>query len=508
MPWRWESTDITGGTGKTKDKYPLWEQVGQHDKSGYDPHNPDTFVNPYEGINPEWTPEQLQQHIDSGKQQLDHQWKMYDLWYNSETEKVKRLLAAGLNPDLLGLETASETSSQPTPLSDAGDLSIQSEQLEIQRDQMLVDTLSQVGGLLSSAGQGLYSLALEQAQIASSVLVGHSTARLQDAQTKSTLVGVSNLQSSLDTMSYEFAHKSAMQDMSIGYKDGMSPNEIAALIKFDGMYHSDKTISDSIARHKRAMVGNIAYANEFLKSRSDSSKSNIEDMALSDYYIPSDSVRKTLKPLMSTAFDMYLTDMYFKTNFNRFQNQILSGVSVDKIYNTINQEFALRYDNAFYEQKIVPNRFSALGAQYDADRELNKDKFGYYSTRNYYSAGSQLGITSIDIDDNLAVSANVEARKQMMALQASVFLEQLQNGYLCSMQDYAGKLKNGSFSIIDASNVAYWNAVYNDINNSVSNFLNPNGSSLFGNTLNTAVSAGSSLADTIVKLRGMRNPKK
>lgn len=41
----------------------------------------------------------------------------YEQWYNSEEQQVARMRAAGLNPDLLGLESASETSAPDSMIS-------------------------------------------------------------------------------------------------------------------------------------------------------------------------------------------------------------------------------------------------------------------------------------------------------------------------------------------------------------------------------------------------------
>lgn len=447
------------------------DNVGKNQgQENYDPHDPSTFVNPYEGIKPSFTPEQLQQHIDSGKFQYDAQWKQFDLWYNSESEKVKRLLAAGLNPDLVGLDSASESSSQPTPLSQAGDLAAKQQELDINRSQMISNTVLGIASTIISACSSIFNIALGIAATSASVAAATAQAAKLKAEKTKIEQDISNITMSLDVASEGMALASALNDMSKGYKDGMTPAQISSLISYDGVFHEDPNINRSIARHKKNMSGNIKYANDFLEQKNTASVNNVKDGILSDYYIPGDEARASLRPLFSTAVDLFVTDSIFQRDFAKFKTAVVNGADEETLYKMINESWKnqLKFDRGIAPH--IANKAGSVGTSWHSDFYYQLNQLDL--NRGLY--GLQTGtMTANNFEKQLSnerQELQLYSDQLVMRAKAQAMISRLQKGYFQELDHVLKKSKNGTINIIDSAGLMMFNSVYQNTYNAVRSF--------------------------------------
>lgn len=458
----------------------FWQNISSGNLTGnpnFDPHDPTTFDDPYQNIQSYYTPEQLNAHINQGIFNNNQQWKQFDLWYNSETQKIKRLLSAGLNPDLIGLDSASTNSSSPIESSGAGSLAVQESQLALQRYQAINQTMLGVAGTIVSAVGSLFNFALGAASTAASVAVNVANAHKINQETANLKTQNTNLVASLDIATESMAVASAMNDINNGYVKGMSAEQIAKLIKFDGKYHENPTISNSIASHKKRFFGNIDFANRYLSEHNDVSTNNIKSSILDDYYIPGSSAHATLRPLLSTAVDLFTTDTIFQRDFLKFKSAIVNGADEQTIVKLYNQSWKNQLDYSLGISRHIPKQVKSTAAKWDSDYYSSLNTLDY--NKSYYARGTSdlvsLNAHASALNDNAEL--DYQSNEIIMRVRAQTMLARLQAGQYQVMDSILKKSADGSINILDAATVMYYNSLYKNTYNSIRSFETSTGAS-------------------------------
>lgn len=449
---------ISGETYKSQQSVANnWSDIGPQTPENYDPHDPTTFINPYSGIHPFYTPEQLQTHIEAGKEQLNQQWKILELWYNSEEQKYKRLRSVGINPQLTGLGDASETNASATPStpSEVGSIAAQSVQNSIQRRQQVGQFLLSAASLVINTVSSLINVGLGIATTAATVTAQTALAAKYKAEEDAikTAQNAQLLQSDLDLeeRSYELAKKSAFNDITQGRKPNMTPQQLSQLIKFDGTYSSNSRINQAIRRHKKDLVGNLELVSDYNDSLADSQRTNAVAGFFAPYNVTYSSVADKMQPFAYYAYNFRLSELKLQNRINIAKKAYVDGINPELCAKMINaQSYRQMAENGYFTKYFKSANGSLAGDLLNSQNQFNKD---YYDNADGSVAG-QLFTQNAENDFFVAFNSQEflsnelinRAIQSEMQVNHSTFMYNLQNIHIKTLEESMNDIRKGKFN--------------------------------------------------------------
>lgn len=265
----------------------------------------------------------------------DTQMQLYqfELWYNSEVEKVKRLQQVGINPDLAGLGDASTVSGAPQSVGVAGSSSMDAvsvsqqreltnRQLELQKNQMIIQTV--LNGITStmslfSSMSGMYTQYLQQGLLREQITGAKASVESQTldnfGKIRSTAASIllDNLGANIDADG-----NIAENALPAAYKQAYS--------SITGNTSLDK----SIRREITAMSKNPKILQEFYRANREAlaDKSELAKGLASPYYGETlDKMVESYRPLLQLMTDADMSRMKFEKAMNDYSRKMYDALS-------------------------------------------------------------------------------------------------------------------------------------------------------------------------------------
>lgn len=297
----------------------------------------------------------LSNDLQLKKAQFDSQVALmnWQTWYNSEAEKIKRMRAAGLNPDILGLDSAS-TASGSVDMDLGGETSdaIQSgaairqaavaeRQANLQAalaiPQLILQGVSVLSGVFSSMAQIGVSKATE------SLLKKQEDGAVLDNFNKARGVASNKV---IDGISAAIGVRGTIDDLS--------DEKLREIIhEASSAITGDDSIDRLIRREMNSLEKNPAVARQYwddysnsLKLRQDAAETTAHPLYNEDFLVMSDS----FKPLMKASYDTLKADLDRQLKENEYLMDYFSSSSgflkagAENAMNLYNSELYLNLD--------------------------------------------------------------------------------------------------------------------------------------------------------------------
>lgn len=372
----------------------------------------------------------LSNDIQLKKAQFDAQLALinWQTWYNSEGEKVKRMRAAGLNPDLIGLDSAStasgsidsnlggETSSALQGSAAIRQAAASERQANIQSalavPQLLLQGVSVVTGVFGSMAQIGVSAATK------SLVNKQTEGVLLDNFTKARGIAANKVIDGLSSILGVNGDLSQLSDDKI----------VEAIHESSSSITGDDPIDRLIRKEMHSIENNPAVARQYwedysagLKSRQDAAETRAHPLYNEDFLSMSDS----FKPLMAASYDALMSDLDKQIEETSYLLDYFN--SADGAVKALSENAANDYNADYY------NNLDAIQAS-DAVNLSNKESYDALIYRQQFLMGirdSMKGIFERMQSDN----------------KWTRFAAQAEYNILCSMYGALGFVRNGGTAV-------------------------------------------------------------